>query len=147
MCLFIIISSFFCFKQKTAYEMRISDWSSDVCSSDLFGNFGGLPVKFAYFGLGLALTIVVATGTSIWLGKRARRGLHDPPLRSLWDAVLRGVPPALVLTFLARILAGHDTPLTPIFWLLPALTLLAAPLRPEPRPRRLTTEDPRDGED
>src|SRR3546814_8594022 len=28
---------FFCFKQKTAYEMRISDWSSDVCSSDLLG--------------------------------------------------------------------------------------------------------------
>src|SRR3546814_2304459 len=27
--------SFFFFKQKTAYEMRISDWSSDVCSSDL----------------------------------------------------------------------------------------------------------------
>src|SRR3546814_6314125 len=26
----------FCFKQKTAYELRISDWSSDVCSSDLF---------------------------------------------------------------------------------------------------------------
>src|SRR3546814_5180625 len=30
MCLFL-----FFFKQKTAYEMRISDWSSDVCSSDL----------------------------------------------------------------------------------------------------------------
>src|SRR3546814_6417359 len=28
-------SVFFCFKQNTAYEMRISDWSSDVCSSDL----------------------------------------------------------------------------------------------------------------
>src|SRR3546814_13874872 len=28
---------FFFFKQKTAYEMRISDWSSDVCSSDLHG--------------------------------------------------------------------------------------------------------------
>src|SRR3546814_2174168 len=28
---------FFFFKQKTAYEMRISDWSSDVCSSDLPG--------------------------------------------------------------------------------------------------------------
>src|SRR3546814_6896454 len=27
----------FLFKQKTAYEMRISDWSSDVCSSDLLG--------------------------------------------------------------------------------------------------------------
>src|SRR3546814_10551773 len=33
MILFLII--FFFFKQKTAYEMRISDWSSDVCSSDL----------------------------------------------------------------------------------------------------------------
>src|SRR3546814_5114761 len=31
LCLFL----FFFFKQKTAYEMRISDWSSDVCSSDL----------------------------------------------------------------------------------------------------------------
>src|SRR3546814_2947428 len=29
---------FFFFKQKTAYEMRISDWSSDVCSSDLAGH-------------------------------------------------------------------------------------------------------------
>src|SRR3546814_9442112 len=29
----------FFFKQKTAYEMRISDWSSDVCSSDLFDAF------------------------------------------------------------------------------------------------------------
>src|SRR3546814_3887231 len=28
---------FFFFKQKTAYELRISDWSSDVCSSDLSG--------------------------------------------------------------------------------------------------------------
>src|SRR3546814_1490148 len=33
LCLFF----FFFFKQKTAYEMRISDWSSDVCSSDLWG--------------------------------------------------------------------------------------------------------------
>src|SRR3546814_3672744 len=34
---------FFFFKQKTAYEMRISDWSSDVCSSDLedFGAWDG----------------------------------------------------------------------------------------------------------
>src|SRR3546814_6071355 len=30
-----MIINVFCFKQKTAYEMRISDWSSDVCSSDL----------------------------------------------------------------------------------------------------------------
>src|SRR3546814_15201158 len=31
----VCIALFFFFKQKTAYEMRISDWSSDVCSSDL----------------------------------------------------------------------------------------------------------------
>src|SRR3546814_8973414 len=31
----VCISYIFFFKQKTAYEMRISDWSSDVCSSDL----------------------------------------------------------------------------------------------------------------
>src|SRR3546814_3123368 len=32
------VGCFFFFKQKTAYEMRISDWSSDVCSSDLESN-------------------------------------------------------------------------------------------------------------
>src|SRR3546814_5531175 len=31
----MLLILFFFFKQKTAYEMRISDWSSDVCSSDL----------------------------------------------------------------------------------------------------------------
>src|SRR3546814_5720193 len=44
-CLFF----FFFFKQKTAYELRISDWSSDVCSSDL--QF----VKGADTGLALGL--------------------------------------------------------------------------------------------
>src|SRR3546814_2974593 len=33
--LFYVLLFIFFFKQKTAYEMRISDWSSDVCSSDL----------------------------------------------------------------------------------------------------------------
>src|SRR3546814_1376032 len=40
MCIRLSIISFcyfFFFKQKTAYELRISDWSSDVCSSDLYG--------------------------------------------------------------------------------------------------------------
>src|SRR3546814_4462417 len=35
MCVSVVCFCFFVFKQKTAYEMRISDWSSDVCSSDL----------------------------------------------------------------------------------------------------------------
>src|SRR3546814_15724973 len=36
------------FKQKTAYKMRISDWSSDVCSSDLLGS-GVIGVSTAYY--------------------------------------------------------------------------------------------------
>src|SRR3546814_14728119 len=39
--LVVLFYVFFFFKQKTAYEMRISDWSSDVCSSDL-----GLPASY-----------------------------------------------------------------------------------------------------
>src|SRR3546814_6498122 len=35
---------FFFFKQKTAYEMRISDWSSDVCSSDLSKRRTSMPL-------------------------------------------------------------------------------------------------------
>src|SRR3546814_18176206 len=45
---------FFFFKQKTAYEMRISDWSSDVCSSDL-----------------LCLLLFIGA-----MGKSAQLGLH-----------------------------------------------------------------------
>src|SRR3546814_7335939 len=46
MCLFVF------FKQKTAYELRISDWSSDVCSSDLtatafVGEYGHNVARFA----------------------------------------------------------------------------------------------------
>src|SRR3546814_7670788 len=44
----IIVLFVFLFKQKTAYEMRISDWSSDVCSSDL------LPV---FFGIGISVVV------------------------------------------------------------------------------------------
>src|SRR3546814_20846486 len=44
---------FFFFKQKTAYEMRISDWSSDVCSSDL--------LAFIEVQLGLSIGTIKAT--------------------------------------------------------------------------------------
>src|SRR3546814_3168613 len=58
---------FFFFKQKTAYELRISDWSSDVCSSDLFGLRGPLGeflaeqlgVVFAFRWTGAALASAV----------------------------------------------------------------------------------------
>src|SRR3546814_1248236 len=35
----------FVFKQKTVYELRISDWSSDVCSSDLHGRLQGIELS------------------------------------------------------------------------------------------------------
>src|SRR3546814_9958726 len=48
---------FFFFKQKTAYEMRISDWSSDVCSSDLHRIIGRSPL----------LGFTDAPGDRIWI--------------------------------------------------------------------------------
>src|SRR3546814_12224388 len=48
MCFCSVI--FFFFKQKTAYEMRISDWSSDVCSSDLIEILGQRLEPAADFG-------------------------------------------------------------------------------------------------
>src|SRR3546814_1741077 len=47
--------SIFFFKQKTAYEMRISDWSSDVCSSDLIGLMTGLAFALFYTVLGIPI--------------------------------------------------------------------------------------------
>src|SRR3546814_21191580 len=49
---------FFC-KQKTAYEMRISDWSSDVCSSDLFG------LALARIAFGADIDIVEVGGDEV----------------------------------------------------------------------------------
>src|SRR3546814_20276196 len=53
---------FFFFKQKTAYEMRISDWSSDVCSSDLFGGEAGDGVFLGEIGDDDVRRHIVAAG-------------------------------------------------------------------------------------
>src|SRR3546814_19593751 len=57
---------FFFFKQKTAYEMRISDWSSDVCSSDLTAtantSISGAPGSLIAAGGALSLTTPGAIG-------------------------------------------------------------------------------------
>src|SRR3546814_6423120 len=60
------------FKQKTAYEMRISDWSSDVCSSDLdhplgYGDFEGVIPQGQYGG-----------GTVMLWDRGTWRALGDP---------------------------------------------------------------------
>src|SRR3546814_2442104 len=74
MCMDLLI---FFFKQKTAYEMRISDWSSDVCSSDLrevHGTGAGMDVAAAQFLLG-----------HVDAGARHHRRTGDEHLRDALD--------------------------------------------------------------
>src|SRR3546814_7682182 len=71
MLLFDYILFFFFFKQKTAYEMRISDWSSDVCSSDL---------RFVGIERGRLFPVL-----------QASQGLAQEPLRCLGAAGRRQV--------------------------------------------------------
>src|SRR3546814_4835801 len=62
-CIGCVCSVVCFFKQKTAYELRSSDWSSDVCSSDLH-NFAGLRVPYGEDG---ARNIISLTNTKIML--------------------------------------------------------------------------------
>src|SRR3546814_2198272 len=93
---------FFFFKKKTAYEMRISDWSSDVCSSDLFQP--GVPAQDAFPAkLWARLRTRAMRETAIApVGRRDPRGA--PELRAqiaAQIAITRGircVPDQIILT-------------------------------------------------
>src|SRR3546814_2860584 len=74
---------FFLFKQKTAYEVRISDWSSDVCSSDL-GRRGAARRRPERRGQTRRLGRV-ARSWSIELWQRAH-GVRTEPVVRLWPA-------------------------------------------------------------
>ncbi|OUS31867.1 hypothetical protein A9Q99_01870 [Gammaproteobacteria bacterium 45_16_T64] len=65
-----------------------------------FGHFGGFWVKVVYAALGMALTVVSATGINIWLAKRTRRSV----LNDLWVAIVWGTPLALALSALLSLL-------------------------------------------
>src|SRR3546814_5200120 len=84
---------FFFFKQKTAYEMRISDWSSDVCSSDLFH---GLLLTRAGQRIG-----VVEILTGILEGIPVRH-LHPRNL-GVVELLIRSPGRTIVQTFLGQI--------------------------------------------
>src|SRR3546814_8145660 len=65
---------FFFFKQKTAYEMRISDWSSDVCSSDLFDNGRVFTILMYYVRNGVDLDKAELLETLSILAERGNLG-------------------------------------------------------------------------
>src|SRR3546814_4429729 len=70
---------FFFFKQKTAYEVRISDWSSDVCSSDLFHYSRPL---LPFLALVSVLTAAISVAEVVFIGFMGRLvdrlGSSDP---------------------------------------------------------------------
>src|SRR3546814_3372685 len=59
---------FFFFRQTTAYEMRISDWSSDVCSSDLFARLYAVPLAVAVTAVivGLSTEVPASVLAAAW---------------------------------------------------------------------------------
>src|SRR3546814_6244289 len=78
---------FFFFKQKTAYEMRISDWSSDVCSSDLVAGDGARGLRRVRQGHGIDVVGIGEPG--LLAGNRAHaHALLDRMRAVLDDAVL-----------------------------------------------------------
>src|SRR3546814_5287 len=114
---------FFFFKQKTAYEMRISDWSSDVCSSDLlvlegrfqerwsllFGDLWEKTVGLVGFG-----NIGRTVGQICSRGFNAKVLAYDPftPAERMQEVGVENVPDLHRLLSLADIVSIH-TPLTP----------------------------------
>src|SRR3546814_7833016 len=88
----LLLLIFFC-KQKTAYEMRISDWSSDVCSSDLnrlvaqSAAMGALPTLYAATAPGMVSGMLIGPD-----GPFEMRGYPQPtmPSRRAQDAALAG---------------------------------------------------------
>src|SRR3546814_3054112 len=72
-CVIFRSAFFFFFKQKTAYEMRISDWSSDVCSSDLRFEHLARPAKgrLAKGGETLACPVAQRREARVHVGRRA----------------------------------------------------------------------------
>src|SRR3546814_11272353 len=83
----------FFFKQKTAYEMRISDWSSDVCSSDLpVGDRAARVDELLQFGeIGGAVRDVVDQGADEVAARHAELAAHQiGRLNAVGDFVDRG---------------------------------------------------------
>src|SRR5881227_3538772 len=78
--MFILYYFFFFFKQKTAYEITVRDWSSDVCSSDLVGQHDGVGASGCGLDLGPALES--GAGRIPGAARREVAGVKQQPARS-----------------------------------------------------------------
>lgn len=95
-----------------------------------FGNYGGAPVELAYMAFGLALCGITATGTSLWLQKRRRRGLSSTRLTACWAMIVWGTPMLLIGLIGVRATVGSSAPFVPLFWGGLAAGLILAATRP-----------------
>src|SRR3546814_12380148 len=83
-----VVLMIFFFKQKTAYEMRISDWSSDVCSSDLAF------VSKAEVGTTPLVGWLADQNRTIYVQREAKREIHTQA-NELRGSLARGRPVTL----------------------------------------------------
>src|SRR3546814_19036987 len=107
---------FFFFKQKTAYEMRISDWSSDVCSSDLAGKAFGcsrrqllsrieLPHAMPSIAAGITQCIMLSLSMVVIDALVGADGLGKPVVNALNTAdIALGFEAGLAIVLLAIML-------------------------------------------
>src|SRR3546814_13580621 len=118
-CLFCVVVWVFFFSPKTAFEMRISDWSSDVCSSDLLGTFQGVrPNQLTGYGIVVGLA---GTGddsldyaTQGMKGVVSRYGLTlpqgiNPALKNAAAVLVTADPPAFALPGPRLAAPAHST--------------------------------------
>lgn len=91
-----------------------------------FGSYGGLPVKLAYLVFGVALSVIVASGVSLYLTRRRAQGHAAPRLEGAWAGVVWGAPAALALALLASVVGGLEGGgLVALFWTALAMAVAA----------------------
>src|SRR5881296_3529882 len=113
MCMFFFFFFFF-FKQKTAYEMLLCDWSSDVCSSDLLKSSRALGSRPRTWSIPRAsVSRDGPRGTKYRTMRRARYG------------------PRLRLAVPCRMTSPFVMPARPVAWLTPAPSAIGRGLLPE----------------